>query len=139
MLSRVAGAPEVPWPGGGDGVQELDLDDRAALVAANRRAWVHALPSVGEAFGLVLAEAQACGTPVVGPQAEVVGEDDGTGVLFAGDEHDPAVLAGALLKAIDLARDPATPGRCVARAQRFSSQACTEAHLALYREVGAGA
>jgi D-inositol-3-phosphate glycosyltransferase len=137
LLSRTSGPP-APWSGQ-DGVQEIDLDDRALLVAANRRAWVHALPSVGEAFGLVLAEAQACGTPVVGGQAEVVGEDDGTGVRFAPEDDDPAALAVALLRAIELARDPTTAARCAARAQRFSRDACTAAHLALYREVGAGA
>jgi glycosyltransferase involved in cell wall biosynthesis len=141
LVTRVAGtgaAGPAPWSGA-DGVHELHLDDRADLVAANRAAWVHALPSVGEAFGLVLAEAQACGTPVVGGQAEVVGEDDGTGVLFDPTEEDPAVLAQALLSAIALSQDPATAGACVARAQRFSRQACTEAHLALYRSLGADA
>lgn len=131
------GAAPSPWAAV-DGVVEADLDDRPALVAANRSAWVHALPSVGEAFGLVLAEALACGTPVVGAQAEVVGADDGTGVLFGADADTPEDLAEALLAAIDLAADSATAARCVARAQRFSRDACTEAHLALYCAVGAG-
>ncbi|WP_354702341.1 glycosyltransferase [Paraconexibacter sp. AEG42_29] len=137
VLTRVASAGGVgSWPA--DGVDEVDLDDRAALAAANRSAWVHALPSVGEAFGLVLAEALACGTPVVGAQAEVVGVEDGTGVLFPAEADTPEQLAAALLAAIDLTRDPQTAARCVARAQRFSRAACAEAHLALYRELGAG-
>ena len=138
VLSRGSGAPSASWSSA-DGVTEVDLDDRAALVAANRAAWVHALPSVGEAFGLVLAEALACGTPVVGAQAEVVGQEDGTGILFAATEDDAAILARALLEAIGLAQDPATAPACVARAQRFSRQACTDAHLALYRSLGADA
>ncbi len=137
VLSRVAGAPPAAWERDA-GIVEADLDDRDGLVAANRSAWVHALPSVGEAFGLVLAEAQACGTPVVGAQAEVVGEDDGTGVLFGPDQDSPEALAAALLRALDLARDPATAARCVARAERFSRERCVDAHLALYRRVGAG-
>lgn len=123
---------------GVDGVEAADLDDRAALVALNRAAWVHALPSVGEAFGLVLAEAQACGTPVVGAQAEIVGAEDGTGVLFPAEAETPAELAAALLLAIELSKDPAIAARCAARAQRFSRDACTAAHLDLYRRIGAG-
>jgi len=142
VLTRAAGTAtattSAPWAGV-DFIDELDLDDRGALITANRAAWVHALPSVGEAFGLVLAEALACGTPVVGAQAEVVGQDDGTGVLFPATEDDPAALARALLEAIALAQDPATAPACVARAQRFSRQACTDAHLALYRSLGADA
>jgi D-inositol-3-phosphate glycosyltransferase len=136
VLTRVAGAAPSPWAAE-PGVEEVDLDDRAALVAANRSAWVHALPSVGEAFGLVLAEAQACGTPVVGAQAEIVGAEDGTGVLFPAEADTPEELAAALLAAIDLARDPAVAPRCAARAQRFSREACTAAHLELYRSIGA--
>ena len=43
-----------------------NLDAPEPLVDAYRSAWVSALPSHDEAFGLVLAEALACGTPVVG-------------------------------------------------------------------------
>src|SRR6185503_434110 len=50
----------------GDGVEHVDMTDLPALY---RRAWVSVLPSWGEAFGLVLAEALACGTPVVGADA----------------------------------------------------------------------
>lgn len=135
VLSR-GGAPS-PWAGV-PGVVEADLDDRAALRDHNRAAWVHALPSVGEAFGLVLAEALACGTPVVGAQAEVVGwPEDGCGVPFAAEAEDAEELGAALLAAIALAQDPGTAARCAARAQRFSREACVAAHLDLYRAVGA--
>jgi glycosyltransferase involved in cell wall biosynthesis len=125
-VSKVSGAAPPP------GAHERDLDDRAALAAANRAAWVHALPSVGEAFGLVLAEALACGTPVVGGQAEVIGGAD-TGRLFTGD--DPAELARALDEAMALAAHPATPVACRARAERWSVDACAAAYEALYLEV----
>lgn len=98
---------------GAPGVEVVDMTD---LRARYREAWVSALPSWGEAFGLVLAEAMACGTPGVGTVREVIA--DGTGVL-AGDD-----LAGALLEAIDLARDPATAARCRAHAETFSAAAC---------------
>jgi glycosyltransferase involved in cell wall biosynthesis len=121
-----APAPTAP------GVQARDLSDTAALAAANREAWVHALPSVGEAFGLVLAEALACGTPVVGPNPELVA-DPATGVLFTGD--DPGELARALLTALDLGDVSAA---CRARAQAFSTDATSDAYVALYEELRPG-
>ena len=124
----------------GDGIEVRDLDDRAVLAAANREAWVAALPSVGEAFGLVLVEALACGTPVVASDREALPEvvdRPEIGRLFAGDE--PAPLAHALLEAFELATDPATAAACRARAQDFSSQACAAAYDALYGELLANA
>jgi glycosyltransferase involved in cell wall biosynthesis len=107
-----------------EGVELRDLDDRAALVAAYREAHVCALASEGEAFGLVLVEALACGTPAVA-------SDDGGGAevidtTFSGG--DPAALADAILDAAG--RDPQA---CRARAERFSIEACVAAHEALYR------
>lgn len=114
----------------------VPMDDLPALY---RSAWVCALPSWGEAFGLVLAEALACGTPVVGSDLhgipEVLGGEEGIGRLFSGD--DPAALARALLEAIELAEDPATVARCRARAEVFSARRCAERHEALYRELTA--
>ena len=121
-------------PFDGDGIDWRDLDDRDALVAACREAHVAALPSVGEAFGLVLAEALACGTPVVGSVPEVLGDDDRVGRLFTGDSAD--ALALALLEAIDLAADPQTTARCRAHAEAFGIDRTVDAYVALYREIG---
>ncbi len=124
-VSRIPGAAAPP------GTIELDLDDREQLAAANRRAWVHALPSIGEAFGLVLAEALASGTPVVGGQPEVVGNRE-TGRVFDGD--DPAELAQALRETLALAEHPATIVPCRVRAQRWSVDACAAAYEEVYLE-----
>ncbi|MGI8945115.1 MAG: glycosyltransferase family 4 protein [Thermoleophilaceae bacterium] len=131
-------------PGGGrgagltavEGVELRDVDDRAALVAAYREAWVSALPSYSEAFGLVLLEALACGTPVVGSDLDGIPElvdRDSIGRLFEGDAPEP--LARALLEAIELARDPATAGACRRRAEELSQERCVERYVALYREL----
>lgn len=111
------------------GVVAEELDDHAALVAAYRSAHVTALASQGEAFGLVLAESLACGTPAVacadaaGP--EVIGD---AGATFSG--ADPQALAGAIL---DAALVPAA--RCRERAERFSIERCVAAHEDLYASL----
>lgn len=80
-----------------------------------RNAWVTALPSTSEAFGMVLAESLACGTPGVarldsGGPAEILRE--GTGVLCEGT---PEALAGAVERAIETS----DPQACRARAEDF--------------------
>ena len=103
------------------------LDQRAELAAAYREAHVTALPSWGEAFGLVLVESMACGTPSVGPTAELY-DRPGVGTAFAGD--DPAELAATL----EHAMAQADPRACRARAQDFSAERCAAAYERLYEE-----
>ncbi len=122
---------------GAPGVQWRDLDDERSLASAYGEAWVAVLPAVDEAFGLVLVEALACGTPVVGYAGggipEIVDRDD-TGRLF--DRLEPDALADAITRTLETARDPATAARCREHAGRFSADLCTERYLALYRELG---
>jgi glycosyltransferase involved in cell wall biosynthesis len=90
---------------------------------------VTALAARGEAFGLVLVESLACGTPAVaasdaaGP--EVVGD---AGATFDGD--DPRTLATAILRAAD-----ADPAGCREQAATFSLERSAAAHEAVYRAV----
>lgn len=119
---------ELTTPGTGDRL--------AALYAS---AWVTALPSIGEAFGIVLIESLAAGTPAVGTDIdafpEIIDRDE-VGRLFAsGDEED---LARALLEGLELGADPATAQRCRARAADFSVERMAGAVEALYQELLAG-
>jgi glycosyltransferase involved in cell wall biosynthesis len=124
LPGRVAAAVDVTGPG-----ELADLPERY------RRATVTVLPSVDEAFGLVLVESLACGTPVVasrsGGMPEIVG--DGVGELVAPD--DPGALAEAIRSVTNLAAEPATPRRCADHAVQWSWDRVGPAHIAAY-ELG---
>lgn len=120
------------------GVHWRDFDDRAALARAYGEAWAAVLPSAKEAFGLVAAEALACGTPVAGYDDGAIPElmnRPGLGMLF--DRLTARALADALLEVMQLSSDPATKTRCRERAEEFSTERCAGRYLAIYRELGA--
>ena len=137
VLSRSRrAAASLSGPGSVPGLEWANLDDRPALARAYGEAWAAALPAVDEAFGLVLVEALACGTPVVGYDHSAIPEivDRSTiGRLFG--RLEPDALAAALIETFELAGDPATARHCRARAEEFSRDRCTEAYLALYRDL----
>lgn len=121
--------------GAGEGIELVEMDDRSRLAELYATAWVSVLPSLNEAFGLVLAEALACGTPGVGSNQGGIPEvldRPGTGRLFDGGEEE---LARALLEATDLAGDPGTRETCRARALELSTERCTSAYEDLYRSL----
>ncbi len=116
------------------------LDDHEALPDACARAWTAALPARAEAFGLVLAEALAAGTPVVGSEYGGIPEiaaDDRVGRVFSPD--DAAGLARAILETIEMAGDPGTAEACRRRAAEYSRQRSADAYIHLYRAVRAEA
>jgi phosphatidylinositol alpha-mannosyltransferase len=81
-----------------------------------RSAHVTVLPSRDEAFGIVLVESLASGTPVVGGMPggaeDIVGSEVGRLVRFG----DVDALAAAIEDCFGLAADPSTPERCRAAA-----------------------
>jgi len=97
------------------------------------------LPSVAEAFGLVLVEAMACGLPVIacsthGP-AEIVA-DGKTGWLIPPDDEDS--LADALLAAATVDQERLTRGRRAQAESRHHGWPATIRHLTLlYDELAA--
>ncbi len=116
-------------------IEMADVDDRAELASQYRRAWVSALPSVNEPWGLVLLESMACGTPVVGRRSggipEIV-DRDGVGLLFDGG---PAELAGALAQGLELGEDQGVAATCRARAEELDTRGCADRYEALYAEL----
>ncbi len=112
-------------------------NDMPALMAA---ADVFVLSSEGEAFGLVVAEAMACGCVVVATDAsgvrEVVGECG-----FVVPIKDPAALASALVAACSLSGEQAAElGRAARRrvVELYSSARATDRWHALYGRLAAG-
>ena len=106
---RVRSATDVPGVG--------TIEDLPARYAAST---VTALPSTNEAFGLILVESLACGTPAVcgadGGMPEIVDRPEVGRTAAFGDA--PA-LARALEETIALAAEPSTPARCRAHATRW--------------------
>ncbi len=96
-----------------------------------------AVPSYNESFGLVAAEAQACGTPVVAAAVgglTTVVRDGRSGLLV--DGHDAAGWADALQRVI---ADPDLRQRLAAgaitQAREFSWEATAERTLDVYRQA----
>jgi len=112
-------AVEVPGPG-----DVKDLPNRYSEAA------VTVLPSVEEAFGIVVTESLSCGTPVVcsaydGPGEIVTNPEVGVTVPLKTladlmSERVSQQLADAVVRAIELSRQPGTPERCRQWAEQYS-------------------
>lgn len=92
------------------------LSEHAAVIGRMKSAGVLVLPSTREGFGLVLAEACACGTPCVAYDVPAVREvlaDGEAGMLVA--PRDVAALAAAIDR---LLTDSAERGRFIAAGRR---------------------
>jgi phosphatidylinositol alpha-mannosyltransferase len=100
-------------------VTMLPLGDPDGLSTRYATAWVSALPSVGDSFGMVLIETLASGTPIVvaddGAPPQLV--TPSTGAIAV--PNDAKSLAEALEKGFTLSQDPATAARCREFARQF--------------------
>lgn len=98
-----------------------------------------AVPSYNESFGLVAAEAQATGTPVVAAAVgglTTVVRDGHSGLLV--DGHDPRIWADALRRVVeDDALRLRLEGGALAQARRFSWRHTAEGTLAVYERARA--
>jgi glycosyltransferase involved in cell wall biosynthesis len=136
-------ALETLGPDGGRVADAIDALGAGSLEDVPRRyrdATISVLPSRAEAFGMVLVESLASGTPVVcnadGGMPEIV-SDPAVGRVANAD--DPDAFATAMLEAIDLAAEAATPKRCVQHAELWDwERAICPAHEAIYRQALAG-
>lgn len=118
-----------------------DLTDLPELFGS---AAVLAVPSLWEAGSLALVEALATGTPIVSttdlPGFHELIEPDVGRAFEPGppDEAEPSNLEGlveALAGALQLSRNPETPGNCRRRAERHGWQAVGPQYEALYYEM----
>lgn len=115
------------------GVRMIDADDTNRLAEAYASASASVLPSIDEAFGLVLIESLAAGTPVVATKSgacpEIV-DSAQIGVLVEPD--DSAALARGMESALELAKHPSTSDACRERARQFDWSRVAEQHERLY-------
>lgn len=120
-----------------DAVDALGAGRPEEVPARYRNATVTVLPSRGEAFGMVLVESLASGTPVVcnadGGMPEIVSD---ASIGRVADASDAGSLGAAILAAIALAAEPGSPGRCAAHARRWDwDDVILPCHELLYRRV----
>jgi glycosyltransferase involved in cell wall biosynthesis len=128
-------APELP----GD-AELVDVEDTASLARLYASSWVTVNAAPGEAFGLVLIESLAAGTPVVadssGAGPEILG-DRPVGSLF--DPGDEEGLARAIEDSIVLASRPDSREACRERAAEYDWAILADRYEAVYERVLAGA
>jgi glycosyltransferase involved in cell wall biosynthesis len=111
-------------------LEEMDIPSLYAHAA------VTVLPSIQEAFGMVLIESLSAGTPVVGARIGGIPDvisDPRIGVLFEGEGEEGAkALSTALIRGIELAKDPETVRRCRLHSEPYDWSGIALQHERLY-------
>jgi len=123
--------PAVP-----DGVEVVEIDTSGALAEAFRSATATVLPSVDEAFGLVLLESLAAGTPVVAARSGAcpdVVDDEAIGRLFEPDDADG--LAAAMAATLELGTREQTASACRAHAAAWDWGEIVPRYESLYQRL----
>lgn len=125
--------------GVGARVQILPTVTRAQLVQLYASAEVLLHPSLCEGFGNPVAEAMACGCPVITSDCSAMPEVAGGAAVLV-DPHDVDAIAAAVRRVTsDAALRDALRTRGLARAAALDWRAFAAANLALYRRVLEGA
>lgn len=117
------------------GVELIEADETSTLARAYASAWASVLPSVDDAFGLVLLESLAAGTQVIasrsGGPAEIVDREE-IGLLFEPDDEDD--LVRVMEEALDVR--PAGPSEaCRARAADYDWSTIGDRYEDLYARL----
>ena len=107
----------------------------AELARTYCEATVTCLPSVYEAFGVVLVESLASGTPVAGAAHSAIPEiiDSEVGELFSPDGWEPC--AEALHRLLERADEASLAEACRARARRYDWDVIGPEFVALYAQL----
>ncbi len=115
-------------------VELLGELDNAALAACYQQADLFVLPSFYEGYGMVLAEALACGLPIISTTAGAIPDTVPAGAGLLTPPGDVAALAGALARVLDepeLRQTLAAGARRARRALSDWAQACAQFAAAL--------
>lgn len=118
------------------GVERVTADRTEDLARAYASAWASVLPSVEEAFGLVLIESLAAGTPAIAARSGAIPEvltAGAPGVLFEAD--DEGELVRTMEEGLELASRPGVPDACRRAARAWDWSAVAPRYQYLYESA----
>lgn len=119
-----------------EGAEWIEAEGTEALARAYARSWASVLPAPDEAFGLVLVESLAAGTPAVAARSGACPEivrSGAVGRLFEPDDEEG--LAVAMEEALELGSRAETVQACRTEAARHDWSVVVDRYEELYRAV----